>query len=189
MLYQIFGFILQIIEGLVAGTCLLRLLFHFQNISLSPASGNSLGPFVFAVTNWLVLPIRRFIPAIGKLDTASLIGAYLIILIKTTLLWLLATGPLNLGYIFELSVFELIQMSLSCLNGLVLVYAVMSWINPDSPINFIFTRLVSPMLRPIQKVLPLLGGVDLSPLALLALIQIAILILQNLQSVLLGMYL
>jgi YggT family protein len=97
-------------------------------------------------------------------------------------MWLINSGVQPYLMIIGVSVFGLFQMCLSCLNGLVLVFAVMSWINPDSPINYIFTRLVGPMLRPIQKVLPLFGGIDLSPLALLALIQIAILILQNLQS-------
>jgi len=189
MLYQILGFVIQLVEGLVAGTCLLRLLFHFQNISLNPASGNSLGPFVFAVTNWLVLPIRKIVPAVGRLDSASLLGAYFVILMKATLLWLITSNNhQNYGFVVGVSTFELVQMSLTCLNGLVLIFAVLSWINPESSVSYIFTRLVGPMLRPIQRVLPLLGGIDLSPLVLLAIIQIALMTLEGLRGQLLFMF-
>ena len=187
MLYQIVGFILQMIEGLLAGTCLLRLLFHFQRISLSANSGNPLGPFIFATTNWIVLPIRRFIPSIGRLDTASLLSAFLIILAKASIMWLINSGVQPYLVIIGVSVFGLFQMCLSCLNGLVLVYAVMTWISSNSSVIDIFSRLVNPMLRPIQKVLPLFGGIDLSPLALLALIQIGIMLLQNLEGQILGL--
>lgn len=189
MLYQIVGFILQIIEGLIAGTCLLRLLFHYQKISLSPSSGNPLGPFVFSTTNWLVLPIRRFIPAFGRLDTASLLAAYVVILCKGIFLWLIAGASQAFALLIGKSIFDLLNMSLSCLNGLVLIFAVMSWIQTDSGVSAIFARLVCPMLRPIQNILPLIGGIDLSPLALLALIQIAIMVLGDVEPQLLSLFL
>jgi len=189
MLNQIIGFVLQIIEGLLAGTCLLRLLFHYQRVSLSPSSGNPLGAFVFATTNWIVLPIRKLIPSFGRLDTASLLSAYLIILIKASLLWLLTFAISPYSIVVGKSIFGLVNMSLSCLNGLVLVYAVMTWISSNSPVNDIFTRLVNPMLKPIQSVLPLFGGLDLSPLALLALIQIGLIVMQSLEAETLGLFL
>ncbi len=188
MIYQIVAFILQIAEGLLAGTCLLRLLFHFQRVSLSPNSGNPLGAFVFATTNWIVLPIRRLIPAWGRLDSASLLSAYIIILTKALLIGFISFGAQPYSLILGVSFFSLLNMSLSCLNGLVLAYAVMTWISANTAVSDIFSRLVNPMLKPIQKVLPLFGGIDLSPLALLALIQIGLIVLQNLQSEILGLF-
>ncbi len=67
MLLQIFSLILHFVVGLVAGTCLLRMYMHWQRISLSRSSGNPLAPLVFALTNWIVLPVRRFVPALGRL--------------------------------------------------------------------------------------------------------------------------
>jgi len=187
MLQQIIGLILQLVEGLIAGTCLLRVLFHFQRVSLSPSSGNPLGAFIFATTNWIVLPIRKVIPAIGRLDTASLLSAFLIILTKESILWLIRTSPLSFEFILVASVFELLKMSLNCLNGLVLVYAVLTWISANSSVSDIFGRLVNPMLKPIQRVLPLFGGIDLSPLALLALIQIGLIVMQGVESQMIGL--
>jgi len=80
-------------------------------------------------------------------------------------------------------------MSLSCLNGLVLVYAVMTWMSANTSVNEIFARLVNPMLKPIQRVLPLFGGIDLSPLALLALIQIGLIVLHGFESQAIGLLL
>ena len=102
-------------------------------------------------------------------------------------MWIFNLGLQPYATVVGMSVFALLQMSLSCLNGLVLVYAVMTWISANSAVIDIFTRLVNPMLKPIQKVLPLMGGIDLSPLALLALIQIGILLLQNLEAQVIGL--
>ena len=189
MLQQIIGLVLQLIEGLIAGTCLLRLLFHFQRVSLSPSSGNPLGAFIFATTNWIVLPIRKLTPAFGRLDTASLLSAFLIILLKASILWLISLSPVSFEFILLTSLFGLFKMSLSCLNGLVFVYAVMTWMSANTSVNEIFARLVNPMLKPIQRVLPLFGGIDLSPLALLALIQIGLIVLQGFESQAIGLLL
>jgi YggT family protein len=64
----------------------------------------------------------------------------------------------------------------------VIVYAVLSWVRADSPIVDIIDRLVAPILRPFRRIIPLVGGFDLSPLALLVLLQIAAMVLANLQD-------
>ena len=102
-------------------------------------------------------------------------------------MWLIGPGLTPYQIVLGGSIFNLLQMGLSCLNGLVLVYAVMTWISNDTAVSDIFARLVNPMLRPIQKVLPPLGGIDLSPLALLACIQIGMMILQSLEGEILGL--
>ena len=128
------------------------------------------------------MPIRRVIPAFGPLDTASLLSAFLIILAKASILWLINLSPVSFEFILMASLFGLFKMCLSCLNGLVLFYAVMTWISANTSVSEIFARLVNPMLKPIQRVLPLLGGIDLSPLVLLALIQIGLIVLQGFEN-------
>ena len=78
MLYQITSLLLEVAAGLIAGTCLLRLYMQYQRIPMSVRSGNPLAKFIFALTDWLVLPLRRVLPAMGHWDTASLVGAYLL---------------------------------------------------------------------------------------------------------------
>ena len=59
MLYQITSLLLEIAAGLVAGMCLLRLYMQYQRIPMSTRSGNPMGNFIFALTDWLVLPLRK----------------------------------------------------------------------------------------------------------------------------------
>src|SRR3990167_1875024 len=96
MIYQIVSLLLEVVIGLLAGTCLLRLYMQYQRIPMSARSGNPLGRFVFALTDWLVLPLRRVLPAVGALDTSSLVAAFVLELAQFLLLWLLlgASGAL-----------------------------------------------------------------------------------------------
>jgi YggT family protein len=74
MLHQIISLLLQVVVGLVTAVCLLRLYLQHQRIAFSIRSGNPLGPFIFALTDWLVLPLRRIAPPVGRWDTASLLA-------------------------------------------------------------------------------------------------------------------
>ena len=65
MLYQIISLVLDVAVGLVCGTCLLRLYMQQQRIPMSARAGNPLGPFIFALTDWLVLPLRRLVLALS----------------------------------------------------------------------------------------------------------------------------
>lgn len=182
MLLQIFSLILHFAVGLVAGTCLLRMYMHLQGINLSRSGGNPLAPFVFAVSNWIVLPVRRFVPAIGRLDTASLVAAYAVLLAKHSLLWLVAGATAHWLGLITHSGFELVSVILSSVMWLMLIYVLMSWMKTTSDAAYFLAQLVEPMLRPIRRVLPHMGGVDLSPIAVLLLIQIAEIVLHHLRA-------
>jgi YggT family protein len=182
MLYQIISLLLEVATGILTGACLLRLYMQHQRIAMSARSGNPLGGFVFALTNWLVLPLRRLLPALGRVDTASLVAAYLLELVQFALLWLLAGAGGGLFAVPILAAFGLLRLTISGLTGLVIVYAVMSWMPTQSVISDVIERLCAPLLAPIRRVLPLVGGIDLSPLALLLLLQIASILLGHLQA-------
>jgi YggT family protein len=87
--------------------------------------------------------------------------------------------------IFFDAIFGLVRMTLSGLTGLVIAYAVLSWVQTRSPVSELLERLVMPILNPIRRVVPLVGGVDLSPLVLLVLLQIAAIVLGPIQAALL----
>jgi YggT family protein len=162
---------------LIAGTCLLRFLMQRQRISFH----QPLGQFVFAVTDWLLLPLRRAIPPWSAWDLSSLVGAFLIKLVQYVLLWLVAGGQGAWVLLPLVSLVGLAQLVISALSALVLVLAVMSWVNPGSPMYALTSRLCEPFLRPFQRVIPSVGGVDLSPLALLLVLQILGMLLSGLQ--------
>jgi YggT family protein len=177
MFYQIISFLLDVVAGLLGGACLLRAYMQYQRIPF----GNPVGRFVFALTDWLVLPLRRVLPPIRKLDTASVVAAYLVMLLQFAILWLVTPRTMSPAVVPMLALFALVRLAVSAVMGLVLVYAILSWVRADSPIVDVIDRLCSPLLRPFRKVIPLVGGIDLSPLALLVLLQIASLVLQEIQ--------
>jgi YggT family protein len=185
MLYQITALLLEVAAGLLSGACLLRLYMQYQRIPLSARSGNPIGRFIFALTDWLVLPLRRVIPAWGAWDMASLTGAFLIQLARFLVLWVLSGMAESPLLIFFDAIFGLVRMTLSGLTGLVIAYAVLSWVQTRSPVSELLERLVMPILNPIRRVVPLVGGVDLSPLVLLVLLQIAAIVLGPIQAALL----
>jgi YggT family protein len=182
MFYQITSLLLEVAAGLLAGTCLLRLYMQYQRIPMSVRSGNPLAKFIFALTDWLVLPLRRVIPAVGRWDLASLVGAFLIQLAQFLILWGLTGMGANLLSVVVMAAFGLVRMAISGMTGLVIIYAILSWVQTQSVAADFLERLVMPLLIPIRRVVPLVGGIDLSPLVLLILLQIAGIVLGNVQA-------
>lgn len=182
MLYQIVSLLLEVAAGLVAGTCLLRLYIQYQGVPMSARAGNPVGQFIFALTNWLVLPLRRAIPSVGRWDLASLVGAFLVELARYLILWLLSGMGMGLLTVVVLAAFGVVQLGVSGLSGLVIVFAILSWVPTHGFAADFLQRLVSPLLEPIRRILPLVGGMDLSPLALLLLLQIAGIVLRGVQT-------
>lgn len=178
MAYQIISFLLDVAAGLIGGACLLRLYMQYQRIPF----GNPVGRFVFALTDWLVLPLRKVLPAVGKVDTASVLAVYLVELAQFALLWLIAGRGSGLEMLPLLAVFGVVRLVISGLTGLVIVYAILSWVQADSPIAAVIDRLCAPLLRPWRKLVPLVGGIDLSPLVFLVILQVIAIILAYVQA-------
>ena len=174
MWMQMVNMVLEVLAGLVAGTCLLRCVMQWQRISFQ----QPLGRFVFAVTDWLVLPLRKVVPAVSGWDLSSLLAAWLVKLAQFGVLWFLAGGRGQLGLLPLVGLVGLAQLVVSALGALVLVLALMSWMNPGSPMHALSERLCSPFLR---RWIPLIGGVDLSPIALLLVLQMLGMALAQLQ--------
>ena len=181
-LYQITSLLLEVAAGLLAGTCLLRLYMQYQRIPMSSRSGNPMGKFIFALTDWLVLPLRRIVPAVGRWDLSSLVAAYLVQLVEFLILWAISGMGGSLLTVAALAAFGLVRMAISGCTGLVIVYAILSWVQTQSTIADLLERLVMPVLTPIRRVVPLAGGIDLSPLVLLLLLQIAGIVLGSVQA-------
>jgi len=182
MLYSIFSLVLDVLVGLVGGACLLRLYMQW----LRAPFGNPLGQFVLAVSNWIVLPLRRLLKLRVRWDVASLIAAFVVELLQFVLLWFVAgmgggvEGALTL--VPMLALFGVVRLTVSGMTGLLVAFAVLSWVQPNSPLYCTLERLCSPLLRPVRRILPLVGGIDLSPLAVLVLLQIAARVLDQLQA-------
>ena len=144
--------------------------------------GNPVGGLVFALTDWLILPLRKVIPPVGRWDVSSLVAAVLLQLVQYFLLILLLGVASAWAWLPWLALIGLGRVAVSGLMGLLIVYAVMSWVQARSPLSDVIARLCEPVLRPFRRIIPLMGGIDLSPLVVLVLLQVAMIVLGNLQA-------
>ena len=177
MLIEILTFLLNVIIGLVSGACLLRAYMQAQRVPFS----NPIGQLVFALTDWIVLPLRKIIPATGRWDTSSIVAAFVLQIALVLLLWLVTGGNMHVVALPWLALCGLLRVVISGAMGILIVYAVLSWVQPHSPVFGILHRLSDPILSPIRKVLPLIGGVDLSALVTLIALQVLLMVLAHVE--------
>ena len=164
------------VAGVLGTALLLRAYMLWNGIS----AFNPLGQFAYALTDWLVMPLRRLVPLPGRIDWPSLLGAYLVALAALALLGLI-TGSLALGSDgapFPVqALLMVLRWGMYLVIALTVLYALLSWINPRAPLAPVINALVRPMLAPFRRFIPLIGGVDLSPLALILVANIVLVII------------
>ena len=184
MLLEIANLLSEIAITVIGGACLLRCYLQYLKFNLSPRSGNPIGLYLMPLTNWLVIPLRKLIPSVGRVDSACILGAYLIVLAKLLLLGLLLGSIPPILNLLIGSVLELIGLVLSILVVLIIANVVLSWVGRGSPTQYMLAEILNPMLAPIKRILPSMGPLDLSPLILLVAIQIAQIVLSNIARML-----
>ncbi|TYQ12614.1 UNVERIFIED_ORG: YggT family protein [Zoogloea ramigera] len=170
MLVTILKLIVDAIAVLLGSALLLR--FWMQAIRVRPPA--QVAQFTFQLSDWLVRPLRRVVPGMGGYDWASLIGAFLIVLLATCVFFL-AGWPVQLVLLVAFERF--LSWILYGFMALLVIEVIFSWINPHAPLAPFIRALNEPLLRPIRKVVPLIGNLDLSVLVALILLQIAQLLL------------
>ena len=173
MLLQLLLMVVEAVFGFFTMMLLARFLMQWTRAPFR----NPLGKFVIAVTDGLVRPMRRLIPNPFRFDLSTLLLAWL-----TQALFLgfafslsgaiVALSATALGVLGLLAVIEILRLTLYLVVGAVVVAAALSWINPYSPVAPLFDALANPFLAPVRRHLPLVGGVDLSPLVVLLVLQL-----------------
>jgi YggT family protein len=129
----------------------------------------SVAQFTFTLTDWLVRPLRRVLPGVGGYDWASLIGAFLIVLLASCVL--LLAGLSGQGVVL-VALFRFLNWIIYGFMGLLIIEVIFSWINPHAPLAPFVHALNDPLLRPLRRMIPAVGGLDLSVLVALILLQI-----------------
>lgn len=174
MLHSIFMLIVDAAASILAGVMLLR--FWVQVVRVRPPQ--AVGQFVYQLSDWLIKPLRRVMPG-GAYDWASLLGAFLIVLLS-----IIAAVGFETGFDFKtillLSLIRFFQWIFYGFMATLIIEAVFSWVNPQAPLAPFVRALNEPLLRPLRRIIPLIGGVDLSPLAALILLQIAVRVVSTL---------
>lgn len=179
MFLDILSLLLHVAGGLLTGACLLRWYMQHQRVSFN----NPLGQFVLALTSWLVMPLRKITKNLPGGDWASLLAAWLVQLLQFVLLWLAAGGLTSLAGVLVVATIGVANIAISSLVVILLVHCVLSWMSTgNAVIQAVFYQLTAPLLRPVRKFIPLLGGVDLSPIVLMVVLQIVAIMLAHLQA-------
>ena len=176
MITEALLFLIQSVGGFFAGILLLRFWMQWCRAPVR----NPLSEFVQALTNFAVLPARRFVPGLWGMDIASLLLAWLVLIIETVFTLAVkglapSTGAV-VGMLLLLSLLMLVRLAVYLAIGSIFLLVIISWVNPASPMFSLINTLTRPLLRPIQRVVPPIGTVDLSPLIALLLLQLILMV-------------
>jgi YggT family protein len=164
-------FLIEALFGLYMAIVALRIIMQWAEWDYH----NPIVTMIIQVTQIPVKFLRRFIPAVGRWDTATIILLLLLAMVKLLLLSLLQTGlPQSVAFIlFVLA--DIFSLFITLFSVSIIVEVILSWLSPQgsyNPISPLITRMNTPILRPLRQVLPAMGGIDLSPLLALLGLQI-----------------
>lgn len=179
MFSEVLHFLINIIFSLFGIALIVRAWIYA--IRLHPFN-----PYVQAVlrtTDWLVNPIRSVVGPGKRIDWPSLIACWLTALVFLLLTVLVLSGQLppveSVLPLLLTALLTILKWAFNLVLWVTLIQAILSWVNPLAPIMPVLQTLTAPLLDPIRRILPNLGGLDLSPLVLLVLAQIAMMFLQH----------
>lgn len=173
MLGGIVSFLVGALADFFSFLLLARFIMQWARVSFA----GPLGEFVLILTNGLVKPLRRIIPGVFGLDWASVVPAWLIQTATVLLGFVLSPAPVDnpLPLAFGLGAIAVLVLAVWVLIVALIAQALMSWINPHSPWAPAISQLTRPILRPVQRIIPPIGGrIDLSPLLVILLLQVVL---------------
>ncbi len=163
-------FILRTLFDLYILTFAMRLLLQWAAVD----KRNPLVQFILRVTNPLVIPLRRLLPPVGRIDTATVVVLVGLQVLATALVVRIGCiGEPEILPILSLAVLNLVRLALSIFTWSIIIYVVLSWISPGgyNPGAALVAAIVEPVLAPFRRLIPAIGGLDLSPLFALIAIQ------------------
>lgn len=166
--------LVETLASLMASVCLLRAWAWTMRIS---GLSNPIVNFSQVLSRWLVTPISKLIKPTSKVDWPSLVAALLLALLTALVAYGLSRFGFSAAFTPVLAVLWLIRWALYLAMMLIIASAILSLINPQAPLAWPLAALVSPLLRPLRRIVPLVGGFDLSPLAAILLIQVLLILL------------
>lgn len=155
-------FLVQVLFGLYATLVVLRFLLQLTRADFY----NPVSQFIVKATKPLLNPLRRVIPGVSGIDFASLVLAWIVISVQQ--LAVLALGGAGLQFTAStlLAIPELISLIINVFLFAILIQVIVSWINPGSynPVTGLIHSLTEPLLAPVRRRTPDMGGLDLSPM-------------------------
>jgi YggT family protein len=173
MFGDIARFLLNTVFTLFGAALLLRA--WMQVVRMPPY--NPVSNAVMQATNWIVLPLRKILPG-GKIDWASILAAFIAAAVYITLMVVLAgvDPTLMLPMLLLVAVLTVVKWALNLIIWMTILMALLSWLNPQSPAMPLLYQITAPFLDPLRRILPRLGGIDLSPILLFVIVQVLLMV-------------
>jgi YggT family protein len=136
---------------------------------------NPISQFLVKVTNPPLLPLRRLLPSIGKVDTAAIVLMLVVQMVAIALILLLRGGGIDPAILIFLSIRELVDLLFNVFIFAILIQVILSWVNPGTynPVSSLLYSLTEPVMGPFRRLIPPVSGLDLSPMAALIVLYLA----------------
>ncbi|MDI1310279.1 MAG: YggT family protein [Methylotenera sp.] len=166
MLTNALLFLIKTVLDLLTVVFLLRFYFQLLKVPFQ----NQAAQMIVSLTNFAVKPVRKVIPSLGKIDISTLmLGYFCQLLLTISSLWLSDFPLLIVGNgiwlkIFTMALLGTTSISIAIFLYAVLIQAILSWVNPYTPIAPVLNKLTNPILSFFRKFIPMVGNIDLSPL-------------------------
>lgn len=173
MLQTAFSFLIHTIFDILTFVLLLRFFMQW----LKAPFQNPIAQMTIALSDFIVKPARRWIPSYKKVDLSTLVLAFLVQLLLQIILLSLRGFPFAVAgnviwlNLVLMALLSLVRMSLDLFFYAILIQAILSWVNPNTPISDVLNALTRPILSPIRKWIPPVNGIDFSALVAMILLQ------------------
>lgn len=169
-------FLIKTLFGIYEIIVLLRFLMQMVRADFY----NPVSQFVVKATSLPLKPLRRVIPGLAGMDIASLILLLIVIVIELLLLSLITTLPMPSAIgLIALALVELLKLTINVFMFSVIILAILSWVSPGgyNPVANLLYQITAPLMRPTRRMLPPMGGLDLSPMVVIIVLYLLILLL------------
>lgn len=165
---------LEFVIGTLFSLYVLVLMLRFLLAWVRADFYNPVSQFLVKATNPLLLPLRRVIPPLGGIDMAAVVLMLGVQMLGIALILLLRGGGLDVQALIFISLAELVDLAFKVFIYGIVIQAILSWVNPGAynPAVNLLHSLTEPVLRPARRVIPPMGGVDLSPLAVILILEV-----------------
>ncbi|AKH20602.1 YggT family protein [Sedimenticola thiotaurini] len=164
------AFLIQVVFDLIILVVMLRFILQLVRANFY----NPISQFAVKMTTPLLRPLRRIIPGVGGIDIASIILMILLKSLELILIMLVTGSGVQPLAAVAIALPELISLTINFFLIAILIQVILSWVNPGSysPATELIDSITAPLLRPAQRLIPPIGGIDLSPMAVLVGLQL-----------------
>jgi YggT family protein len=164
---------------------LLLLLLRFWLPLLRADFRNPVAQGILRFTSPLIVPLRRILPSVARLDTATVLVAFVVQFLSVVVLLAITSrmaGPLPIAIV---SIIELVILSLNLFFFVILIRVILSWVAPGNynPVTALIGTLSEPILRPFRRLIPSVGGLDISPIFAIVLLQAVVIFLRTVKPI------